>query len=80
MGFDFFLSIKLVIINLDFVRVSKETCGIDCFLVSFEFVGFNVNFIKIEFMERGCADIFDTKRPGGGLILFIFAVPTEFGL
>ena len=64
LGFDFLLTIQLVVVNLDFVGVGKETCGVDCFLVSFEFVGFNVDFVKIEFMERRCADILDTKRPG----------------
>ena len=78
--FDFLFSIELVVVNLDFVGVGKKTCGVDCLLVSFEFVGFNVDFVKIEFMERRCADILDTERPGWGLILFIFAVATEFGL
>ena len=63
LGFGFFLSIKLIIIDLDFVGIGKKSGGVDGFFISFEFVGFDVDFIKIEFVEGGSTDILDTEGP-----------------
>ena len=77
---DFLLSIKLIVVDFDFVGIGEEASGVDSFFVSFEFVSFDIDFIKVEFMKRRGADILDTKGSGGGLIRFMFTVPTEFGL
>lgn len=77
---DFLLSIKLIVVDFDFVGIGEEASGVDSFLVSFEFVSLDIDFIKVEFMKRRGADVLDTEGAGGGLIWFIFAVSTEFGL
>ncbi len=77
---DFLLSIKLIVVNFDFVGIGEEASGVDSFLVSFEFVSFDIDFIKVEFMKWRGADILDPEGAGGGLIRFMFAVSTEFGL
>jgi hypothetical protein len=80
LGLDFLLSIKLIVVDFDFVGIGEEASGVDSFLVSFEFVSFDINFIKVEFMKGRGADILDTEGAGGGLIWFMFALSTEFGL
>ncbi len=80
LGLDFLLSVGLIVMDFDFVGVGEETGGVDGFLVFFEFVSFDINFIEVKFMKGRGADVLDTEGPGRGLVLFIFAVSTEFGL